>query len=119
METTWTPERIEELGRKLDKFIKEKNYAKGIADDIWGLDQLNKQVREGYDLGFSYEELDILWKIQARNEKSIMMKIKHFFRMVYCGECSFTANLKGKDYLEHYFTFKDFVESPIYNIKVA
>ena len=119
METTWTPERIEELGRKLDKHIAEKNYAKQIADDIWALDNLNRQVREGYDLNFSYEELDILWKIQARNEKSIMMKIKHFFKMVYGGENSFTTNLKGKGYLEHYFNFKDFVEGPIYNIKIA
>ena len=120
METTWTPERIEELGRKLDKHIAAKNYAKKIADDIWGLNQLNKQVREAYDdPNFSYEELEIMWKMQERMEKSITMKVKHFFKMVYDGENSFTKNLKGKSYLEHYFDFKDFVESPIYNIKVA
>ena len=117
METKWNETMIEELGRKLDKFCKEKNYAKEIADQIWDLDQLNRQVRQAYDLDLNYEQLEIMWKLQARYEKSITMKIKHFFRMVYCGESSFTSNLKCKDYLEHYFTFKEFVEGPIYKIK--
>lgn len=119
METKWTPERIEELRRKLDKTIAEKNYAKGIAEKIESLKSLYEQIREAYDKDYSYEELEILWKMQDRMERSIQMKIKHFFKMVYEGDNSVTNNLKGKDYVEHYFTFKDFVGCGIYGIKVA
>lgn len=119
MENTWTPERLEALQKSIEKHINEKRYANGIADDIWGLGQLNEQVREAYKLDLSYEELEIMWKMQARMEKSITMKVKHFFIMVYGKDNSFTNNLKGKSYIDHYFAFKDFVENPIYKIKVA
>ena len=119
METTWTPERIEELGKKLDKHIAEKNYATEIAEKIDSLKTLYQQIREAYDKDYSYEELEIMWKMQDRMERSIQMKIKHFFKMVYEGDNAFTNNLKGKDYVEHYFAFKDFVSCGIYRIKVA
>lgn len=118
METNWTTERIEELSKKLDKFIAEKNYAKEIADKIASLDDLNETIHRSYEI-YSYDEMMVLWKMQTKMETAIMMKIKHFFNMVYGKENIFCNSLKRKDYLEHYFTFKDFVEGPIYKIKLA
>lgn len=119
METNWTTERIEELSNKIKKHIAEKSYAERIAEDIKHLHSLCDVIRESYYNGTSYEEQEVLWKEQTRAETAIMMKIKHFFNMVYSKGNSFCNNLKGKDYLEHYFTFKDFVENPIYNIRLA
>lgn len=120
METNWTPERIEELKKWCEKHINEKKYAKGIADSIHALDDLNEIVRNAYnDPKYSYEEMEIMWKMQERMEKSITMKIKHFFRMVYGNDNTFTRNLKGLSYLDHYFRFKDFVEGPVYKIRIS
>lgn len=119
METNWTPERIEALKVALDKHIDTKHYAQEIADKIQSLKELNAQVRRAYEIDLSYEELEIMWKMQNRMELSIIQKIKTFFRKVYDGESAFTSNLKGKSYLDHYFAFKDFVEGAIYKIKVA
>lgn len=119
METTWTPERIDALQKACKKHIDAKRYAQEIADKIRSLKELNDQVRRAYELDLSYEELETMWKMQGRMELSIIQRIKTFFRKVYEGESSFTQNLKGKDYLEHYFAFKDFVEGAIYKIKVA
>ena len=88
-------------------------------EKIESLKSLYQQIREAYDKEYSYEELEIMWKMQDRMERSIQMKIKHFFKMVYEGDNSFTNYLKGKDYVEHYFAFKDFVGCGIYGIKVA
>ena len=60
-----------------------------------------------------------MWAMQDRMEKSIMMKIKHFFVIVYGKDNAFNNNLKGKDYLEHYFTFKDFVNGGVYGMKIS
>ena len=117
MTTDWTPERIEELRSWCEKRIAEKNYIKGIAEQINSLNSLNDQVRRAYEINLSYSELEIMWAMQTRMEKSITMKIKHFFVMVYGKENVFNHNLKGKDYLQHYFTFKDFVE-PQYSVKI-
>lgn len=119
METNWTPERIEELSKKLDKYYSQKNYAKEIADKVESLNDLNETVRRSYTLDLSYEEMEVMWKMQTRMETAIMMKIKSFFNMVYGKGNPFCNSLKGKDYLEHYFTFKDFVEGPVYNIILA
>jgi len=118
MTTEWTPERISELENWAKKHTIEKNYAKGIADKIDSLESLNGQVRRAYEIDLAYEELEVMWAMQDRMEKSIMMKIKHFFVIVY-GEKQnpFTCNLKGKDYLEHYWSFRDFVKGCGYGIK--
>ena len=119
MKTNWTPERIEELKNKLDQHIAQKNYAQEIADKIGSLKDLNAQVRRAYEMDLSYEELEVMWKMQDRMEKSIMMKVKHFFDMIYGKDNTFTANIKGRGYLDHYFAFKDYVEGMLFNIKVA
>jgi len=119
METNWTPEKIEALEKACKKHIDTKRYAQEIADKIHSLKELNDQVRRAYEIDLSYAELEIMWKMQSRMELSIIQKVKTFFRKVYDGESSFTENLKGKDYLAHYFAFKDFVEGAIYKIKVA
>jgi len=119
METNWTPEKIEALEKACKKHIDTKRYAQEIADKIHSLKELNDQVRRAYEIDLSYAELEIMWKMQSRMELSIIQKVKTFFRKVYEGESSFTENLKGKDYLAHYFAFKDFVEGAIYKIKVA
>lgn len=76
-------------------------------------------MRRAYEIDLSYDELKLMWKMQSRMELSIIQKVKTFFRKVYDGENSFTENLKGKSYLDHYFAFKDFVEGAIYNVKIA
>ena len=119
METNWTPEKIEALEKACKKHIDTKRYAQEIADKIQSLKELNDQVRRAYEIDLSYAELEVMWKMQSRMELSIIQKVKTFFRKVYDGESSFTQNLKGKDYLAHYFAFKDFVEGAIYKIKVA
>ena len=119
METNWTPEKIEALEKACKKHIDTKRYAQEIADKIYSLKELNDQVRRAYEIDLSYAELEVMWKMQSRMELSIIQKVKTFFRKVYDGESSFTQNLKGKDYLAHYFAFKDFVEGAIYKIKVA
>ena len=119
METRWTPERIESLQKACKKHIDTKRYAQEIADKIESLKDLNDQVRRAYEIDLSYEQLEVMWKMQSRMELSIIQKIKTFFRKVYDGESAFTSNLKGKSYLDHYFAFKDFVEGAIYKIKVA
>jgi len=119
METNWTTERIESLQKACRKHVDTKRYAQEIADKIWSLKELNAQVRRAYEIDLSYDELDVMWKMQSRMELSIIQKVKTFFRKVYDGESAFTKNLKGKSYLDHYFAFKDFVEGAIYNIKIA
>lgn len=119
METTWTPERIAELSKWAKKHTIEKDYAKGIAKQIDSLESLNDQVRRAYDINLAYNELEIMWAMQDRMEKSIMMKIKHFFVIVYGKDNAFNNNLKGKDYLEHYFAFKDFVNGGVYGMKIS
>lgn len=117
MNTEWTPERIAELERWAKKHSIEKNYAKGIAEAIDSLETLNDQVRRAYEIDLAYEELKVMWAMQTRMEKSIMMKIKHFFVIVY-GKGNISTNvLKGKDYLEHYWSFRDFVKGMGYGIK--
>ena len=117
METKWTPERIEELMAATRKHIAEKEYAQEIAAGIQELDRMERETVKACEEGATYDELKPRWDEEARREKSLAMKIKHFFKMVYGGDSSFTRALRGETYLEHYFTFKDFVSGPIYNIK--
>ena len=119
METNWTLEKIEALEKACRKQIENKRYAQTIADKIQTLKELNDQVRRAYEIDLSYDELEIMWKMQSRMELSIIQMVKAFFRKVYDGQNSFTDNLKGKSYLDHYFAFKDFVEGMIFNVKVA
>ncbi len=118
MNTEWTPERIAELERWAKKHTIEKNYAKGIAEAIDSLETLIGQIRRAYEIDLSYSELEVMWAMQTRMEKSIMMKIKHFFVIVYGSKtCAHCQNLKGKDYLEHYWQFRDFAKGIGYGIK--
>ena len=119
METTWTPEKIDEMIAKCKKHETNRNYARKIADAIATLNELNERVRAAYAVDAPYEELEGMWSEQTRKEMSITMMIKHFFKMVYEGDNAFVRTLKGKDYLEHYFTFKDFVNNGIYRVKIA
>ena len=117
METNWTPEKIEELMAATRKHIEEKEYAESIAASIKEYEQLMNDTMRKYEAGAAYDELKPMWDKQTRMEQSLAMRIKHFFKMVYNGESSFTRALRGETYLEHFFTFKSFVEGPIYNIK--
>ena len=117
MTTEWTPERIAELTKWAEQHTAEKNYAKGIKEQIDSLETLNDQVRRAYEIDLSYSELEIMWAMQTKMEKSIMMKIKHFFVIVYGKNNASTRILKGKDYLEHYWKFRDFVKGMGYGVK--
>ena len=117
METKWTPERIEELMAATRKHIAEKEYAQAIADGIMEHSKLMDETILAYEAGATYDQLKPSWDKQTRMEQSLAMKIKHFFKMVYDGESSFTRSLRGEDYWQHVMTFKDFVSGPIYSIK--
>lgn len=117
METKWTPERIEELMAATRKHIAEREYAQAIADGDKELDKLMDETCDAYRDGATYDELKPLWDKQTRMEQSLAMRIKHFFDMVYGRGNVFCRSLRGKDYSEHYNTFREFVNGPVYNIK--
>ena len=108
-------ERIERLLAWAKKQQKEINYAKVIASDIEAVakQRENLRLKNGDYLAW-LEEYNAI----TRKETGICLKIKHFFKIVYPEGSSFDISLKGKDYLEHLFKFKDFVEGPIYGIKI-
>ncbi len=109
-------ERIEQLLAWAKQQKKEKDYAKVIASDIEAV------TKRRENLCAMDEEDYKSWLAEyaaiTRKETGICMKIKHFFKIVYPEGSSFDRTLKGKDYLEHLFKFRDFVEGPIYNIKL-
>lgn len=109
-------ERIESLLAWAKQQKKEKDYAKVIASDIEAVAKRRENLRwvKGGDYKSWLAEYDSI----TRKETGICLKIKHFFKIVYPEGSSFDRHLKGKDYLEHLFTFRDFVEGPIYNIKI-
>lgn len=109
-------ERIEQLLAWAKQMKKEKDYAKVIASDIEAVTKRREKLREIKE-GDYQTWLDEYAAI-TRKETGICLKIKHFFKIAYPEGSSFDTRLKGKDYLEHLFTFSDFVEGPIYGIKL-
>lgn len=117
METKWTPERIEELMAATRKHIEEMEYAQAIADGIKEHDSIQDANILAYEAGATYDEMKPRWDKLTKMEQSLAMKIKHFFVMVYGRDNVFCRTLRGEDYLQHTFTFKDFVTGPVYGIK--
>ena len=109
-------ERIEQLLAWAKQMKKEKDYAKVIASDIEAVTKRRDTLRDNVDY-MSAKDYIAEYDSITRKETGICLKIKHFFKMVYPGGSSFDITLKGKDYLEHLFKFRDFVEGPIYGIK--
>ena len=110
-------ERIESLLAWAKQQMKEKDYAKVIASDIEAVAKRRENLRDNVDY-LSAKDYLAEYDSITRKETGICLKIKHFFKIVYPEGSSFDVSLKGKDYLEHLFKFRDFVEGPIYNIKI-
>ena len=111
-------ERIEQLLAWAKQQKKEKDYAKVIASDIEAVTKRREKLRVREIKEGDYQTWLDEYAAITRKETGICLKIKHFFKIVYPEGSSFDHTLKGKDYLEHLFKFRDFVEGPIYNIKL-
>lgn len=107
-----TYEQINNLLTACEKMKAEETYAKSIVA-TW-----RKAENEQRYLSENYESINCdEWLARhAENEKvfkSVTMKVKHFFDMVYGKGNVFCAALKGKDSIEHYWKFEDFCR-PVY-----
>ena len=111
-----THEEINNLLNWAKQMKKEKAYAREIAEGIEAAKNRRDALR--YNETISAREYLTEYDAITRKEIGLCMKIKHFFKMVYPEGSAFDRTLKGKDYLDHLFTFRDFVEGPVYGIKV-
>ena len=102
-----TQERLNELIATCERMKVQETYAKGIVA-TW-----RKAEEERHYLSDNFESINCNeWLDRhAENEKlfkSVTMKVKHFFDMVYGKGNVFCINLKGRDCLEHYWAFEDY-----------
>lgn len=108
---------IDSLIEWLDNNIKCREYAKTIVDAKRDLNKAHDTLNENYQVWTPSEWLDYCRKVEYM-ERGLSMRIKHFFDMVYGKHNSFTDNLKGKDELDHWFTFKDFAHQHYCNCEI-
>lgn len=92
-------------------------YAESIVKAQKEMREAQKTLNENCDTWTSSEWLDSYSEVE-KMQKSITMKIKHFFDMVYGKENSFCETLKGKDSIEHWLTFYEFANNFYCNCKI-
>lgn len=103
-----TQNEIDNLITWAENHAKISKYAEQIVNTMKEMDAANKNLHETEDTLSPSEWLET-YAVIERMQKSVTMKIKHFFVMVYGKgeENVFKQTLKGKDYLDHWFAFKD------------
>lgn len=102
-----TTERINELIAWSENHAKVCKYAEQIVAIMKGMEAARKDMEKIEDTLTPSEWLES-YAVIEKMQRSLMMKIKHFFVMVYGKEDNIVRDsLKGKDYLDHWFAFKD------------
>lgn len=102
-----TTERINELIAWSENHAKVCKYAEQIVGTKKEMDAAREDMYKIEDTLSPSEWLET-YAVIEKMQRSLMMKIKHFFVLVYGKEDNIVRdNLKGKDYFDHWLAFKD------------
>ena len=99
------------------KFSKCRVYAESIVKAKREMRDAQKILIDNFEVWTPSEWLDFHSKV-VNMRRSVTMKVKHFFDMVYGKGNIFCQTLKGKDDVEHWMTFREFAHKQYCNCEM-
>ncbi len=94
-----------------------RKYAESIVKAKRELRDSQRAVSDNYEVLTSSEWLNACMEVENMR-RSVVMKIKHFFDMVYGKGNIFCLTLKGKDDVDHWRIFRDFAHNHYCNCQL-
>lgn len=108
---------IENLSTWLENRSKCVTYAESIVSAEKDMRDAQRMLNDNYDVWTPSEWLSFCSKVENMR-RSVSMKIKHFFDMVYGKGNIFCQTLKGKDNIDHWMTFVEFAHKNYCNCEI-
>lgn len=112
-----TQKEIDNYITLVDHNVKCRKYAESIVKAKRELRDAQRAVSDNYEVWTSSEWLNACMDVENMR-RSVVMKIKHFFDMVYGKGNIFCLTLKGKDDIDHWRTFRDFAHKHYCNCQL-
>ena len=112
-----TQNEIDNLITWAENNAKCKTYAESIVKAEREMRDAQRILSDNYDVWTPSEWLDFCSKVENMR-RSVVMKIKHFFDMVYGKGNIFCQTLKGKDDVDHWMTFREFAHNQYCNCEM-
>ena len=112
-----TQNEINNLLSFAQNFSKCRVYAESIVKAEREMRDAQKILFDNFEVWTPSEWLDFHSKVENMR-RSVTMKVKHFFDMVYGKGNIFCQTLKGKDDVEHWLTFREFAHKQYCNCEM-
>ena len=112
-----TQTEIDNLITLAENNAKCRAYAESIVKAEREMRDAQRILSDNYEVWTPSEWLDSCAKVENMR-RSVVMKIKHFFDMVYGKGNIFCQTLKGKDDVDHWMTFKEFAHKQYCNCEM-
>ena len=114
---TMTQNEIDNLITWVENNAKCRTYAESIVKAEREMRDAQRILSNNYEVWTPSEWLDFCSKVENMR-RSVVMKIKHFFDMVYGKGNIFCQTLKGKDDVDHWMTFREFAHNQYCNCEM-
>ena len=100
-----------------DNNAKCRTYAERIVKADREMRDAQRILSDNHEVWTPSEWLDFYSKLENMR-RSVVMKIKHFFDMVYGKGNIICQTLKGKDDIDHWMTFREFAHNHYCNCEM-
>ena len=105
-----TQNEIDNLLTFVEKNAACRTYAESIVVAEKEMREAQRILNDNFNVWTPSEWLDFCSTVENKR-RSVVMKIKHFFNMVYGKGNIFCQTLKGKDDVDHWMTFREFAHN--------